>query len=304
MTHGTYILILCAIVYVLMVTVSVAVIVSLTKMSLRLVYHGADDEKIIKEYAKKRKKKGNVLDTLISVLFCVVFACAFLFSVYVNVSSEKYFEEIPTLKVVNSGSMSKKHEKNEYLFENGLDEQFDTFDVILTYKIPDEFDLKLYDIIVYEMEDILVVHRIVEIEEPNAEHPSERYFRTQGDNVETADRFPVHYSQMRAIYRGERIPFLGSFISFMQSPAGWLCMILMLAATIATPIIDKKLEKARAKRLAEICRKKMQKAQEAQPVQTPLVAAPVYLYPVYYDPTKLSCPAQLPMQGREKGDKQ
>lgn len=296
-------LIVCAIVYVMMTSVSIAVIVALTKMSLKLIRHGAEDEQIIKEKQKKRKNKGNLFDTLISALFCVAFACVFLFSAYVGISGNVYFEDIPTLKVVNSPSMSKKHEKNEYLFKNALNDQFDTFDVVLTYKIPDEFELKLYDIVVYEMEDILVIHRIVEIEEPNAEHPNERWFRTQGDNVETADRFPVHYSQMRAIYRGEKIPFVGSFISFMQSPAGWLCMILMLAATIATPIIDKKLEKARTARYALLLAKQ-RKASVGQAQNQPIFGAPVCLYPVYYDPTQGAYPTQSPMQGQERGSKQ
>ncbi|MBO5240897.1 MAG: hypothetical protein J6B56_05730 [Clostridia bacterium] len=300
MTHETYILILCIIVYVMMASVSIAVIVALTKMSLKLIRHGAEDEQIIKEKQKTRKKNGNFFDMLISALFCVVFACAFLFSAYVNVSGNAYFDDIPTLKVVNSPSMSKKHEKNEYLFKNNLNDQFDTFDVVLTYKIPDEFDLKLYDVVVYEMEDILVIHRIVEIEEPNAQHPNERYFRTQGDNVETADRFPVHYSQMRAIYRGEKIPFVGSFINFMQSPAGWLCMILMLAATIATPIIDKKLEKARAERYAVLCKQRQKLAGQAQ--HQPIVAAPVCLYPVYYDSAKVAFSAP-PTPNENKGER-
>ena len=294
-------LIVCAIVYVMMTSVSIAVIVALTKMSLKLIRHGAEDEQIIKEKQKKRKNKGNLFDTLISALFCVAFACVFLFSAYVGISGNVYFEDIPTLKVVNSPSMSKKHEKNEYLFKNALNDQFDTFDVVLTYKIPDEFDLKIYDVIVYEMEDILVIHRIVEIEEPNTQHPNERWFRTQGDNVETADRFPVHYSQMRAIYRGEKIPFVGSFINFMQSPAGWLCMILMLVATISTPIIDKKLEKARTARYALLLAKQ-RKASVGQAQNQPIFGAPVCLYPVYYDPTKVSF-SSLPKPNANKGER-
>ena len=183
--------------------------------------------------------------------------------------------------------MSKKHENNKYLFENNLNNQFDTFDVILVYKAPAEADLKLYDIIVYEMElqgEVgYVVHRIVGIEEANEKHG--RLFKTQGDAVETADRNKVEYSQIKGIYRGENIKFVGSFVMFMQSPAGWMCMILMLAATIATPIIDKKLAQEREKRLVLLAQKRRAKqtvngqggqAQDEQP--------PIYLYPVYYDP--------------------
>ena len=115
--------------------------------------------------------------------------------------------------------------------------------MIFTYKLPAEEDLELYDIVVYEVDDILVIHRIVGIEEPNNSH-KERYFLLQGDAIERPDRFPVYYSQMKAIYRGERIPFIGSFVTFMQSPAGWLCVILLVFTMIALPVVEKKLQKA------------------------------------------------------------
>jgi hypothetical protein len=110
-------------------------------------------------------------------------------------------------------------------------------------------DLQLYDIVVYEVDGMLIVHRIVGIEEPNASHPDCRYFRLQGDAVEAADRFPVKYEQMRAIYRGARIPFIGSFILFMQSTAGYLCIGLVIFAMIATPILEAYINHQRKKRL-------------------------------------------------------
>ena len=71
----------------------------------------------------------------------------------------------------------------------------------------------------------------------------------QGDAVEAPDRFPVKYEQMRGIYRGEKIPFIGSFVLFMQSPAGWLCMLLVVGAVIATPILEKKIAKSKQDRI-------------------------------------------------------
>ena len=117
--------------------------------------------------------------------------------------------------------------------------------------------------------------------------------------MESADRKMVEYSQIKAVYRGEKVRFIGSFVLFMQSPAGWMCMILILAATISTPIIDKVLEKARWKRYLALCKKqeveKMQaQAQAMQAQNGPIVAPPVCLYPVYYDPDKFT-PPQVPM---------
>ena len=53
---------------------------------------------------------------------------------------------------------------------------------------------------------------------------------------------------MRAIYKNQKVPFIGSFIMFIQSPAGWICIILILIGVIGTPILDKKLLKFRHER--------------------------------------------------------
>ena len=253
MNYESYVFIVCLIVYVLLTVISAIVVATITKMSIRLIKHGAEDDKIKREYEKRKKKrKCGIFERMISLLFCVIFLFAFAFSLYVNVQEDKYFSNIPTLKVVNSASMSKKHEKNKYLTENNLNDQFQTFDLICLYELPAEQDLKLYDIVLYEVDDVLIIHRIVEIEEPNEQHPNERYFRLQGDAVERADRFPVKYSQMKAIYRGENVPYLGSFVAFLQSPAGWLCIILIVVAMIASPVFDKKIARAMEERYAHL----------------------------------------------------
>lgn len=323
MTYETYVLILCIVVYIALTGVTIAAILSLTRMTLGLIRHGAQDKDIIKYYAKaKRKAKGKkerAVDMLASIFLCSLFAVVFGFSLYVNVNENTYFENVPTLKVVLSASMEEKHEKNTYLEQNGLDDQFGKFDMILVYKAPAEEDLKLYDVIVYEIEyegeTVQIVHRIVGIEEANESHG--RRFKTQGDAVETADRKLVEYSQIKAVYRGEKVRFIGSFVLFMQSPAGWMCMILILAATVATPIVDKILEKARWKRYLALCKKKAEEKKQAQAramqaQNGPIVAAPVCLYPVYYDPNKFTpppvsipmrAPMQTPMCAQGKGKK-
>ena len=180
--------------------------------------------------------------------------------------------------------MSYKAPENKYLVENDLNDHIQTFDLIVTEKLPDEFDLQLYDIVVYEIDGDMIVHRIVGIEEPNEKHPDQRYFLLQGDAVENPDQFPVYYSQMRGIYRGKRIPFVGSFITFMQSPAGYLCMALIVFAFIATPIMEKKIEKEMQKRLALLEKEKTIGAGGQADKQPQVYAAyiPAYYFAGYY----------------------
>lgn len=256
--YETYVFFLCLIVFIMLTALSVVCLTIITKLSIRLIRIGAEDENIIKEKTEKKtdKKFLKIFDTVITGMVCISLLASFAVSVSISLSKAAPNNNIPTWRVVNTGSMSERNPENKYLFDNKINNQIQTFDLICTEKLPAENDLKLYDIVVYEVDEILVVHRIIEIEEPNESHPNERHFRLQGDAVDTPDRFPVRYEQMRAIYNGERIPFIGSFILFMQSPAGYLCILLVIVAIIATPYLNRRLASERDKRFELISSKK------------------------------------------------
>lgn len=253
----TYVFILCMIVLVALTATFTALIFHSLNLNVKLIRSGGEDERIVKEYAKAKgkQKKTNKFDLFLTVVFCIVIFGCFGLSIYMK-AFEKQAIKIPTYRTVLSGSMAEKHEKNDYLVKNKLDDQFQRFDLILTHPLPKEEDLQLYDIVVYEVSGTLVVHRIIAIEEPNAKHPNERHFLLKGDANDLQDRFPVRYNQMKAIYKGERIPFVGSFVSFLQSPTGWICIVLILLGVIFIPLLDKRIEKEMKARYALILAKK------------------------------------------------
>ena len=251
-SYEIYVFILCFIVFSLLTAMFTYLITSITKMGLELIRHGHRDEAIKKELNKKKKESRVLLwaNRILSVLLCLVFVTAFSFAVYIRATEDRPANGIPSIKVVKSESMAEKYSGNTYLFDNDLNDQFGMFDIVVCRHLPAEEDLELYDIVVYQKDDIHVIHRIVGIEEPNELHPDERHFLLQGDAVENPDKFPVLYSQMQGIYEGTRIPFVGSFILFLQSPAGWLSVILIIFAMIVTPIVERLIENEKRKRLA------------------------------------------------------
>ena len=272
--YEIYVFLLCLIVFVLLTASSVVCVSIISKLSLRLIDHGVEDENILAEHERNKTKKPKskywkILDYAFSGLVCLVFVVMLAVSLIIRGGEGACCGNLPTYRVVKSASMAKAGAKNDYVREHHLSDQIQMFDLIRTEKLPAEMDLALYDIVVYEVEDQLVVHRIVGIEEPNEKHPNCRYFLLQGDAVNSPDRFPVLYSQMKAIYRGDRTPFIGSFILFMQSPVGWLCTLLIVIAMIAAPWLDKKLQTAREKRL-RICldQQALAAALEETPVTT------------------------------------
>ncbi|MBR3864615.1 MAG: S26 family signal peptidase [Clostridia bacterium] len=269
-SYQKYTLVLCFIVFAMLVLVFSLVIAIIYKQRTKLINLGADDKEIFEEYEKQKGKKPNkfakAFDYIVTLTFGLLFIVAFVLSTFMSCTQDNYSSNIPTYLVVKTDSMATKNENNSYLQQNNLNDQFNAMDLIVTYKLPDEKDLKLYDIVVYEIDGVLVIHRIIGIEEPNEKHPNERYFLLRGDSNDSSDRFPVKYSQMKAIYRGEHIHFVGSFVLFMQSPAGWICIILVIITMIITPILEKLLEKHRQARIDLML---MLKSQEEQRVELP-----------------------------------
>ncbi len=249
--YEVYVFFLCLIVFVLLVSVFSFMLAVIIKLYLKALRAGLEDESIKTEYtlSVKQRTRSKLQGCIVSVITGSIFLALFAFSLFVNLQEDLFFTNIPAMKMVNSGSMSQKYEKNTYLTANSLNDQFQAFDLIFVYKVPREQELKLYDVVLYEVDGSYIVHRIVGIEEPNDKHPQQRYFLCQGDANEYPDRFPVYYSQIRGIYKGERIPFVGGFVSFLQSPAGWLCLLLVVFCTFGMPALEKRLEKEQLLRL-------------------------------------------------------
>ena len=251
-----YVFVLCLIVFVLLTAMFSYLIGYITKMELQFIRFGHRDEAIKKEKEKQLNKNKNLsqailwFNRILSLILCLILIGVFAFAIYVRATEDRPANGIPSIKVVKSESMAKKNVKNEHLFLYGLDDQVQMFDIVICNHIPEEEDLELYDVVVYEKDGMQVIHRIVGIEEPNEKHPNERHFLLQGDANERTDQFPVLYSQMKGIYEGQRIQYVGSFLLFLQSPAGWLCVLLIVFGMIISPIVERLIENEKKKRLA------------------------------------------------------
>lgn len=251
-----YALLMCLIVFIALTVFFAILIVRDVKNTIKMISVGLYDEKIIKTHAtamaKQKNKVARVLfNIVLPIFFLLIVTILFGFSLYTKINESRPVGSVSTIKVVESGSMSNKNKLNDYLFEQDLNDQFDKFDIIIVHRLPSETELKLYDVVVYENEGVLIVHRIVNIVEPDEKH-TERYYLLQGDSNRYPDRFPVTYSQMKGIYKGERLRYLGSFVSFMRSPSGYVCFALVCFSILIYPIISKKIDVSVNKRLEVI----------------------------------------------------
>ena len=242
-----YVFFLCLFVFIALTGLFALLIFYIGKQKLTIIANGLSDGDIItfinKRINKKAKKCSrfyDIAERVISIAFCALLCILFILVGISSCIGDTTVKKLPAIKVIASTSMSEKYENNKHLFENDLNDQLQLFDVVLLHELPKEEDIELYDIVVYEhVSGALLIHRVIGIEEPNESHPNERYFLLQGDAVHYPDTFPVRYCQMKSIYRGERLPNVGSFVYFMQSPAGIICLILIVVSMLLMPIADK-----------------------------------------------------------------
>jgi len=105
-------------------------------------------------------------------------------------------------------------------------------------------DYKENDIVVYQDGNMLVVHRIVEI--------NEEMMITKGDANNTND-FPVSVDAIKGIVVFS-IPFVGTIINLIKTPIGTICIIALAILFVELPRVNenKKNEEERQKIIDEI----------------------------------------------------
>ena len=250
--YEIYTFILCMIVMVAFSATFTWVITSNIKMHIVMVGLGQLDDQIIKSRSRGKNRAVDILVNVISWILMIALLAVFLLSLRMYLCPDCRYLDLPTVKVVKTTSMQTAHASNTYLQEDNVTDRLNMFDLVVVHPLPAEEELEQYDIVVYRKDDMEVIHRIIAIEEPNEKHPDERQFLLKGDANQWSDEFPVLYSQMTGIYEGQRVAFAGSFVLFMQSPAGWFCILLAIFVVIITPRIEKKVLAEEDKRLIAI----------------------------------------------------
>ena len=181
-------------------------------------------------HVKRRKKTIKTINTFAFYGFLIVMTPIFIFSI-----SNKLTGSISNigdigLLAVSSGSMSFKNPVNEYLVERNLNNQFNTYDIIVVETIKNEEELNVDDVIVF-LDDTgkLTIHRIVEkIKDEFGVY----HYTTRGDSNNTNDSFISTFKDIKGKYTDTRIPFIGAFVLFFQSLMGIITIVILISCIL------------------------------------------------------------------------
>lgn len=200
----------------------------------------------------KEKKNGKFIAkatplqkvlTVVGLVLCLIFGFTLICNLTIIIKGALYPEKPPSVlgvtpMVVLSGSMS-----------GDAEDHIEVGDLIIVGKA-EEAELVEGDIIAFMLGETVITHRIVEIQ--TAENGA-RQFITKGDANNTPDTAPVTAANLVGIYRW-RIPKVGEFAIFLQTPIGMLlCIgIPMLGFTVYDIIARRQAAEKERKRRMEV----------------------------------------------------
>lgn len=217
---------------------------------------GKRDIEIIDEVIYERKdsvrRRKSIIKTVKGVLFYLtlfIIIPLFIFSLINKFSGNNMMLGNKSIMVVMSGSMSEKNKANDYLVERHLNNQFNTYDIIILSKV-DPNDLMVDDVIAFRNDQgINVIHRIRKrVFEPNEDGENVIKYVTRGDANDADDTYHPSQDDVIGIYSNTRITNIGVFIVFLQSYAGMITVVSIIYCMIMIEKLSEKINKIQEKR--------------------------------------------------------
>lgn len=213
---------------------------------------GSLDEELIKDYkarhSKKAKRREVIVEVISSFLTLFFIGCVGV-GIYSKVNKDFFPIGNTTGLVIKTNSMEKANKANTYISSNNLTNQFSAYDLIFVNKIQSEEDIKIYDVVVFKYQNILIAHRIIEIV-PDVNGKT-RYI-TRGDANSVSDNILLTFNDIMGVYTNQKIPFVGYVVLFLQSPYSLIVLLVLLAYIFILPLFEKKLDAVGHERLKYI----------------------------------------------------
>lgn len=210
---------------------------------LELFDNAVEEARIAKS---KRKRVLGIVGKVASYLLLALIFAFFVYSLVNRFTSGVSMIGNQSMIVIGSGSMSEKNKANTYLYENDLDNQFNTYDIIQVRKYKDVEDVELYDVVAYKSDaDVVIIHRVIDIQQVDGE----RVFITRGDSNSASDNGSQYstyltYDRIIGYYTNFRLKGVGVFIVFLQSNSGIITIVSILYCFIMYEHYSEKYQKS------------------------------------------------------------
>ena len=202
------------------------------------VAQGKHDELIVNEYRIKKKSISNLIGLICSYLVLSVLLSLFITGVVYKASGENLALNNKTVLVIKSESMAEYYNDELSLQYKELgynaDYQFDIGDICVFEKLSGDTELDKGEVYGYKYKDIIVTHRLINIEDG--------VYEFRGDNNPISDPYYVKRENIIYHYIGKKIPGLGAFILYAQSYFGIWSLIGIIGIAVSSEIVYRKID--------------------------------------------------------------
>ena len=181
-----------------------------------------------------------VMDVVSGVIIAFLLAI-FITGLTYRINNDNLFIGNTTYMTILTSSMEEKNEDNDYLLTYDLNDQITQYSLIGIDKINNEDDIELYDILAYKHDDIVIVHRVVEIKENDK---GETIYRLQGDSNPSSLSYEkeLTFDDFIGKYNGYQNYGLGVTLTYIKSNIGIIAIlgaaIFLFLATYAEEMIN------------------------------------------------------------------
>lgn len=194
---------------------------------------------------KKLRAVTDVVFGFLIVLLLLVSAVAVAF----RAQGDQFFLGNTSYFTILTGSMEEKNAGNPYYSRLPDDGQIKQFSLIGIKKVK-ESELNLYDVVAFEYDEVVYVHRIVRI----VEKDGVKLYTTMGDANTGSMSAEVNMTFDKIIgrYNGFQNFGLGVAISYLESNIGIISLVFALLMLSVISFSEGRIDKRYAERIAEL----------------------------------------------------
>lgn len=191
------------------------------------------------EFRAKGQAKARVwkiVGNSVLVVFYLAFLALMAAAISIRSQGDTFLIGDRSYLIVQTGSMEQRNTANDYLFDEGLENQIPAYSLIELKTVTVE-EMNIYDIYAFRAEGTVFVHRLIDMGS-NGDGEMRYAFRGDSNAISASYEVSVPFEDIIGVYTGWNNFELGLFVNYAQSYIGIITIAFALILIGFYDILD------------------------------------------------------------------